>query len=65
MTHKDIKAEDVTIGSHPDGYQIDKTASPMDRYTRWTIQPDGTWSDPKPVCFHSLPPDRWNHTAKE
>ena len=30
-----ISSEQVTVGFHPDGYRIDKTALPMNRYTKW------------------------------
>jgi hypothetical protein len=56
---KTHSAEEVTTGYHPRGYRIDKTASPMNRYTQWEIDPDGTWVKPKPVCFHALPEDGW------
>ena len=59
MADATFKAEEMTIGYHPEGFRIDKTASPLDRYTQWTIQPDGHWSQPKAVCFHSLPLDGW------
>ncbi|MEN8126960.1 MAG: hypothetical protein ABFR90_04050 [Planctomycetota bacterium] len=53
-----LKADGVTVGYHPAGYRIDKTAAAMDRYTQWQI--DGNkWHSPKPVCFHSLPEDGW------
>jgi len=54
-----FKAQDIEIGYHPDGYRIDKTASAMNRYTKWDIQSDGQWKDPVPVCFDSLPPAGW------
>ncbi len=54
-----LDARDVTIGFHPDGYKIDKTASPMNRYTRWDILPGNNWNNPKPVCFDSLPQKGW------
>ena len=54
-----LKAEEVTIGYHPDGFRIDKTAGPMNRYTRWFVQPDGQWAQPRAVCFHSLPEEGW------
>ena len=54
-----LKADDVEVGYHPDGFRIDKTASPMNRYTQWRIDPDGRWANPKPVCFHSLPEAGW------
>jgi len=54
-----LKAVDVEIGYHPDGYRIDKTASPMDRYTQWDISPEGEWTSPNPVCFHALPETGW------
>ena len=49
----------ITIGYHPQGYRIDKTASAMNRYTKWQIQPDGQWKEPTPVCFDSLTVDGW------
>jgi len=51
------KAVDIDVGYHPDGYRIDKTASPMNRYTQWNISAGGKWNKPKSVCFHSLPED--------
>lgn len=54
-----LNATDVTIGFHLDGYRIDKTASPMDRYTKWDILPGNHWVNPKPVCFDSLPQNGW------
>ena len=55
-------ADVIEIGYHPDGYRIDKTASAMDRYTKWDVSPDGKWTDPTPVCFHSLPENGWLRT---
>jgi len=52
-------ASEIETGYHPDGFRIDKTASPMNRYTRWKITPDGEWRDPTPVCFDSLPREGW------
>ena len=49
----------ITIGYHPQGYRIDKTASAMNRYTKWQIQSDGQWKEPTPVCFDSLPVQGW------
>jgi len=54
-----FKANEIEIGYHPDGYRIDRTASPMNRYTRWQVSPEGRWSGPEPVCFDSLPQDGW------
>ena len=54
-----FKATDIKVGFHPEGYRIDKTASPMNRYTKWEISPEHQWHNPKPVCFDSLPPDGW------
>ena len=54
-----FKAEEIRIGFHPAGYRIDKTASPMDFYTKWQITPEGEWINPKPTCFHSMPPEGW------
>ena len=50
---------EIEVGFHPDGYRIDKTASPMNRYTQWQLLPDGHWRNPKPVCFDSLPQQGW------
>lgn len=54
-----FKAGEINIGYHPDGYRIDKTASPMNRYTQWNVLADGKWEKPDPVCFDSLPQDGW------
>ena len=54
-----FRANEIETGYHPEGYRIDKTASPMNRYTRWRIAPDGEWCDPTPVCFDSLPQEGW------
>ena len=61
---KTCSAEEVTAGYHPLGYSIDKTASPMNRYTKWKIDSDGIWMKPKPVCFHTLPEDGWVRVDK-
>lgn len=52
-------AKEITVGFHPDGYRIDKTVSPMNRYTRWKITQEGIWENPTPVCFDSLPAEGW------
>ena len=54
-----LKAKDVAIGFHPDGYRIDKTASAMNRYTKWDIVAGKGWCNPKAVCFHSIPELGW------
>ena len=54
-----LEAKDVTIGFHPNGYRIDKTASPMNRYTNWNIVFGNLWCDPEPVCFDSMPQKGW------
>ena len=54
-----LRAKDVIVGFHPDGYRIDKTTAPMNRYTKWNIIPGRGWCDPKPVCFDSLPQKGW------
>ena len=51
--------EEINVGFHPDGYRIDKTASPMNRYTKWRILPGNQWRDPEPVCFDSMPQEGW------
>ena len=54
-----FNAQDIEIGYHPDGYRIDKTASAMNRYTKWDIRDTGEWVNPAPACFDSLPPAGW------
>jgi len=54
-----LDATEVTVGFHPDGYRIDKTASPMNLYTKWEISNDGRWHSPEPVDFDALPEDGW------
>jgi len=52
-------AEQISVGFHPDGYRIDKTASPMNLYTKWEILPGNQWHNPEPVCFDTLPKEGW------
>ena len=59
MLDQTFKATEITVGFHPYGYRIDKTASPMDRYTKWDIRPGNRWCNPKAVCFDSLPRNGW------
>ena len=59
-----LEAKDVTVGFHPDGYRIDITAVPMNRYTKWQRIDRSVWQDPKPVCFDSLPQHGWIATDK-
>jgi len=54
-----LDAREVNVGFHPDGYRIDKTTSPMNRYTKWDILPGNHWGNPEPVCFDSLPQQGW------
>ena len=54
-----FNATEVKVGLHPDGYRIDKTASPMNRYTKWHILQGNQWRNPEPVCFDSLPQHGW------
>ncbi len=61
---KTYRAEEVNIGYHPDGYRIDKTASPMNLYTIWEILDDGEWINPKPTCFDSMPEVGWIKVEK-
>ncbi len=56
---KTFKASDIQTGFHPDGYRIDKTASPIDFYTKWEITTEGKWINPKPVLFNSMPQEGW------
>ena len=57
--NKIFNASDIKKGFHPEGYRIDKTASPIDFYTKWEITAEGTWINPMPACFHSLPQKGW------
>lgn len=59
-----LSAKDVNVGFHREGYRIDKTASPMNRYTKWEIVPERGWCNPKPVCFDSLPQSGWTAVNK-
>jgi hypothetical protein len=52
-------ATEIKVGYHPDGYRIDKTASPMNRYTKWQIMGGNHWCNPKAVSFHALPQQGW------
>ncbi|MBN1435965.1 MAG: hypothetical protein JW936_02725 [Sedimentisphaerales bacterium] len=52
-------AVEIQIGYHPDGFRIDKTAQPLNRYTKWTVTDQNQWNNPAPVCFDSLPADGW------
>ncbi len=56
-----LNARDVKTGYHPSGYRIDKSASPMNRYTKWEVTEGGQekWKNPQPVCFDSLPESGW------
>jgi hypothetical protein len=59
MTETFFEASEINVGFHPDGYLIDKTASPMNRYTKWEVSAGNKWTNPTPVCFHALPPNGW------
>jgi len=59
-----LEAIDVEVGYHPDGFRIDKTAGPMNLYTKWEITPEGKWVNPKPTCFHSLPEHGWRRADR-
>lgn len=52
-------ASEINIGYHPDGFRIDKTTLPINKYTSWLISAEGEWEYEKPVCFHTLPEDGW------
>jgi hypothetical protein len=55
MMEQTFTPTEIEVGFHPDGYRIDKIATPMNRYTQWQLLPDGRCRNPKPVCFDSLP----------
>jgi len=50
-----FNATEIKVGYHPDGYRIDKTASPMNRYTKWQIMRGNNWCNPKAVSFQGGP----------
>lgn len=52
-------ADEVQVAYHPYGFRIDKTADPLNRYTKWEITDDNQWKNPTPVCFHSMPGKGW------
>jgi len=54
-----FKATEINVGFHPDGYRIDKTASPINLYTKWEISENGKWQNSKPVDFGVLPEEGW------
>lgn len=54
-----FKAAEINIGFHPAGYRTDKTASPMNKYTKWDTCPGNHWCNPELVCFDSLPQQGW------
>lgn len=56
---KTYKVSDIQKGFHLDGYRIDKTALPINFYTKWEITPEGKWINPKPTCFDSMPREGW------
>jgi hypothetical protein len=55
---KTYKNTEIEIGYHPDGYAIDRTASPLNFYTRWQVE-GGEWKSFKPIDFDDLPVDGW------
>jgi hypothetical protein len=54
-----FEATQVEVGFHPDVYRIDRTASAMNRYTKWEILAGSKWANPTPVCFDGLPQKGW------
>jgi len=54
-----FNAAEINVGFHLAGYRIDKTATPMNQYTKWDVLPGNHWCNPKPVCFDSLPQQGW------
>ena len=59
MMDRTFRATEIAVGFHPDGYRIDKTASPMNLYTKCQISDDGHWHSFKPVGFDVLPLEGW------
>ena len=58
MTEK-YRVNDIEKGWHPDGYRIDKTASPIYFYTHWDVDDQGQWRNCRPVDFDVFPRDGW------
>lgn len=58
------RSSELERGYHPDGFKIDKFTDPLNRYTKWEIDNEGKWLNPKPVCFHSLPETGWIKTGE-
>ncbi|MCP4610861.1 MAG: hypothetical protein GY845_19300 [Planctomycetes bacterium] len=54
-----FSATEINVGFHPGGFRIDKTNSPMNRYTKWEILSGNRWCNPEPVCFDALPKEGW------
>ncbi|MFA6424630.1 MAG: hypothetical protein WCW64_00425 [Phycisphaerae bacterium] len=52
-------SHEVYIGFNPEGYRIDKTSLPMNRYTKWQVVSGKRWFNPVAVCFDSLPKNGW------
>ena len=59
MNNQEFSIEEISIGYHPAGYRIDKTANVMNRYTKWEITDIDQWCNPQAVCFHCLPEQGW------
>ena len=51
--------EQIEVGFHPDGYRIDKTASPIGPYTKWEVRSDCQWCNPQAVHIEKLPLNGW------
>lgn len=64
LKKKKYNVNEIDIGYHPKGYRIDKTASPINYYTKWKMQSGRKWVHPKPVSFFSLPQDGWTRVDK-
>ena len=54
-----FQSHEIEIGYHPSGYKIDKTASPLERYTRYDIDENDNWYNCVPVRFDEMPSDGW------
>ena len=54
-----FEANEISIGFHPDGYKIDKTVEPLQRYTKWQVSQSNRWSNPRPTSFHKMPRFGW------
>jgi len=59
LMEQTFRADEITVGFHPDGYRIDKTTEPLNWYTKLETDAEHPWRHPKPVPFDALPQEGW------